>query len=450
MRLAVDQIANAVGGHLSSGQGGRAYINGVSTDSRSIKAGALFLPIVGDNFDGHDFISSAIEKGAAIVLTEPGKMPVDFPHIVVKNTRKALLDLAAFYLELVRPKVVGITGSAGKTTLKDMIAGVLAKKYRTKKTIGNFNNDIGLPLSVFNLQDSDEVIVLEMGMNHAGEIAPLSLAAKPDIAVITNIGDAHIENFENREGILHAKLEIVEGLGKNGCVFFNGDDPLLTGKIAAKKTSGLNVYYPKSENIILAKSFGLLGTECHFNWQNTDVYLAVPVPGSHMVTNALLATAVCLELGCSPEDITAGFLEFEPSAGRLNIVKSKGMTIINDIYNSSPDALKGSLRVLSEQSGRKVAILGDMLELGHMAEVRHEEAGVYAAELGVDVLITSGELARHVHESFAKATKKGTALHFESKNDFMAKKDDILLCGDIVLVKASRGAKFEEIMETLI
>ena len=450
MRLAINQIAEAVGGHAGLFGDGNRCIRSVSTDSRSIQSGALFVPIVGDNFDGHDFIPQAIEKGAGVVLAEHGRMPMDFPHIIVECTRKALLRLAAYYLKLIGPKVIGITGSAGKTTLKDMIASILTKKFRTKKTIGNFNNDIGMPLSVFELRDLDEVIVLEMGMNHAGEIAPLSLAAEPDIVVITNIGDAHIENFENREGILHAKLEIIEGLKKTGCAFFNGDDPLLTGSIAQKKTAGLSVFYPNSANIVCAKSQGLMGTECHFNWQNTDVHVNVPLPGSHIVTNALLTTAVCLGLGCTPEDIAAGFKDFEPSAGRLNITNTGGMTIINDIYNSSPDALKGSLRILAEQSGRKVAILGDMLELGHMAVVRHKEAGEFVAELGIDVLITSGDLAKYIHESYAAASEKGIALHFDTKGDFIAKKDDVLIEGDTVLVKASRGAKFEEIMVSLI
>ena len=452
MRLAINQIVEAVGGTVSKPPGVNSFIENISTDSRNIISGALFVPIVGDNFDGHDFIASAIEKGAALVLSEPGKIPtdIDFPHIIVKNTRKALLDLAGYYLKIISPKIIGITGSAGKTTLKDMIAAILTKKFKTKKTIGNFNNDIGMPLSVFKLEDSDEVIVLEMGMNHAGEIAPLSRAAKPDIAVITNIGDAHIENFENREGILHAKLEIIEGLKKTGCVFLNGDDPLLTGPIAGSKTSGLTVFYPSCKDIITSKPLGLLGTECHFNWSNTDVHVTVPLPGSHMVTNALLATAVCLRLECSPENITEGFKDFQTSAGRLNIINADGKTIISDVYNSSPDALKSSLRVLSEQNGRKVAIIGDMLELGHMAVVRHKEAGEFVAELGIDVLITSGELAKHIYENFLSASKTGVAIHFETKADFIAMKDEVLQRGDTILIKASRGAKFEEITECLI
>ena len=452
MRLAINQIVNAVKGQANLPHDDELFIESISTDSRSIKAGALFVPIVGDKFDGHDFIPFAIEKGAVCVLTEAGKMPknMDFPHIVVKNTRKALLGMAAFYLEHVGTKVIGITGSTGKTTVKDMIASILTKKYRTKKTIGNYNNDIGMPLSVFTLEPSDEIIVLEMGMNHAGEIAPLSRAAKPDIAVITNIGDAHIENFKNREGILHAKLELIEGLKKTGCAFFNGDDPLLTGPIAREKTYKTTMHYPKSENIVATKPLGLLGTECHFNWKKTEVKVTVPLPGSHMVTNALLATAVCLELGCSPEDIAAGFKNFETSAGRLNIISSGSKTIINDVYNSSPDSLKGSLTILSEQTGRKVAIIGDMLELGHMAEKRHIEVGIFAAEIGIDVLITSGKYAKSIHESYVEVSKKGTAMHFETKAEFFAKKNEILFDGDVILIKASRGAKFEEITESLI
>ena len=457
MRLAISQIAPATHGYakLASANekdGQDIFITSISTDSRSIKSGALFVPIVGESFDGHDFITQAAEKGAVCVLTQSGKMQsgIDIPYIEVNCTRKALLDLAAFYLQLVGPKVIGITGSAGKTTLKDMIASVLEKKYRTKKTIGNFNNDIGMPLSVFALEVGDEVIVLEMGMNHAGEITPLSRAAKPDIAVITNIGDAHIENFKNREGILHAKLEILDGLKKTGCAFFNGDDPLLTGHIAAGKTSGLNAFYPNNSHIIAKKSLGLMGTECRFIWKNTEVHVVVPLPGDHMVKNALLAAAVCLELGCSPENICAGFTDFQTSSGRLNILHAGGKTIINDVYNSSPDALKNSLLVLSEQSGRKAAILGDMLELGHMAEIRHKEAGEFAAELGLDVLITSGELARFIHESYKASHGKGIAIHLESKVDFGKVKDDVLQDGDTVLIKASRGAKFEEITEIFL
>ena len=450
MRLTVSQVVNAVSGETNIPSGEGFFVGSISTDSRSIKAGALFVPIVGENFDGHNFIPQAIEKGAVYVLSEPGKMSIDIPHIIVKDTRKALLDLAEHYLEFIGAKVVGITGSAGKTTLKDMIAGILAQKFKTKKTIGNFNNDIGMPLSVFTLEASDEAIVLEMGMNHAGEISPLSRAAKPDIAVITNIGDAHIENFENREGILHAKLELLEGLKKTGCAFLNGDDPLLTGPIAAKKTYGLTVFFPSSENIIAVKSLGLMGTECHFNWQDTDVWVRVPLPGSHMVTNALLATAVCLELGCTPDNIATGFMDFQTSAGRLNIINANNKTIISDVYNSSPDALKSSLRILSEQRGRKVAILGDMLELGHMAVQRHKEAGIFAAEIGIDVLITSGDMAKHIHDSYTSVSTKGTALNFESKSDFIEKKNEILIDGDIILIKASRGAEFEEITESLV
>ena len=425
-------------------------IKSISTDSRNIQKDALFVPIVGERFDGHDFIGQAVNLGALCVLTEK-KLEGSQPYILVKCTRQALLDIASFYITLFDVRVVGLTGSAGKTTTKDMIASVLAKKYRTKKTIGNFNNDIGMPLSIFTLEEGDEVIVLEMGMNHAGEIRKLTYAAKPDVAIITNIGDAHIENFKNRTGILHAKLEIVEGLKKDGSVFLNGDDPLLTGEIAAKKTEGLRVFMPGKENIKNVKPMGLSGSECRFSIGGQDVNVAVPLPGSHMVANALLASAVCLFLGVSPGDITRGFEDYMPTEGRLNVVRAKNRTIISDVYNASPDSVKNALQVLSKECGRKVAILGDMLELGSFAKARHEEVGSYAAELGIDVLVAVGDLAKYFYEGFASYVVPGRNLYiFPTKGDFFVEIDEILLDDDVVLVKASRGAKFEEITERLI
>jgi UDP-N-acetylmuramoyl-tripeptide--D-alanyl-D-alanine ligase len=243
MNIQISEIISAVGGRLLNDGDVQAVVTSISTDTRTIKDGALFVPIVGENFDGHDYIAQASEKGAICVLTERQSQPTDtpFPLIYVSCTRRALMNLANYYRRKHNIKVVAITGSAGKTTTKDMIADILSQKFRTKRTIKNFNNEIGMPLSIFQLEAGDEVLVLEMGMNHANEIHELSLAGVPDIAVITHIGDAHIENFENREGILHAKLEIVDGLREGGTVVLNGDDPLLTGQIAAEKTASFNV-----------------------------------------------------------------------------------------------------------------------------------------------------------------------------------------------------------------
>ena len=254
MKLSIDSIVKACGGRLlsSKSEAMDTIITSVSIDTRTMTPGSLYVPFVGARVDGHDYLQIAAENGAVCAFTEKEIRAEDagIPLIYVSSTRRALMDLAGYYRRLHHIKVVAITGSAGKTTTKDMIACVLARKFKTKKTLGNFNNEIGLPLSIFQLTHSDEVLVLEMGMNHANEIHALSLTGAPDIAVITHIGDAHIENFTNREGILHAKLEIVDGLKPGGTVILNGDDPLLTGEIAAEKTALFEVLCPSSKNIL--------------------------------------------------------------------------------------------------------------------------------------------------------------------------------------------------------
>ena len=444
MNLTIQEIARAVNGRLLHNID-TPPVTSVSTDSRNIAPGALFVPIVGETFDGHDYISAAATGGAVCTLSERD-MPSDIPLILVESTRRALMELAGYYRRLINPTVVAITGSAGKTTTKDMIADILARKYKTKKTMGNFNNDIGLPRSIFQLEKGDEVLVLEMGMNHAMEIHELSLTGAPDIAVITHIGDAHIENFENREGILHAKLEIVDGLKPGGTVILNGDDPLLTGPIAARKVEPFTVQYPGSQNIVSAEPAGLQETDCRFNWRGHDIKVKIPLPGAHMVMNALLAAAVGVEMGLSPEEISKGFDDFTPPGGRLTVEKIGGMTVINDAYNANPAAMRESIKILCRQPARKVAILGDMFELGHVARARHEEIGAFAAEMGIDLLVAVGTLARFMYDAFPHGDKK---LYFSTVDEFLQNRDGLLHPGDVVLVKASRGMAFERIVEAL-
>ncbi|MCL1843591.1 MAG: UDP-N-acetylmuramoyl-tripeptide--D-alanyl-D-alanine ligase [Defluviitaleaceae bacterium] len=452
MKLDVREIINAVGGRLLCEDGKQPenspLVTSISTDTRAIKPGALFVPITGERFDGHDYIAQAIDGGAVCVFTEKQNSPVSkIPLVFVNSTRRALMDLADYYRRKHNVKVVAITGSAGKTTTKDMIADILSQKYKVKRTIKNFNNEIGMPLSIFQLEDDDEVLVLEMGMNHANEIHELSLVGAPDIAVITHIGDAHIENFANREGILHAKLEITDGLRTDGTVILNGDDPLLTGPVTAEKVSAYKVLYPSSKNILAAKPIGFQETRCTFIWRDKEINLTVPIPGSHMVMNALLASVAALELGCSPAQITKGFENFIPPEGRLNIFEANEMLIIDDVYNANPASMIEALKVLCRKESaqrRRIAILGDMNELGHAAKERHLETGAFAAESGLDLLITIGSLSRHIYEGFNNPAK---SLHFAELSDFHH--ESILKQGDIVLVKASRGMAFEEIIKTL-
>ena len=459
MELNINEVVKAVGGRLighNLDDFEKPLIVNVSTDTRKITKGSLFVPIVGERFDAHDYIPAAAEQGAICAFTEKENLAgtVNIPLIYVASTRRALLDLAGYYRRMHDITVVAITGSAGKTTTKDMIYHVLSRKYKTKKTLGNFNNEIGLPLSIFQLEKDDEVLVLEMGMNHAGEIHELSLTGAPDIAVITHIGDAHIENFENREGILHAKLEIVDGLRSSGTVILNGDDPLLTGEISKEKTGLFEVLYPSAENILKSEAVGIQESRCHFNWQGVNMELTVPIPGAHMVMNALLAAAVGVKMGVTAEDIAQGFEDFTPASGRLTVETANDMTIINDVYNANPAAMAEAIKILCKQTARKVAILGDMSELGHVAEARHRETGQFAAEAGVDLLIAIGELSRHMYEGFLESNPvgnnpSGKAMHLSNSDEFLAQWRDILKPGDVVLVKASRSMAFENITNTL-
>jgi UDP-N-acetylmuramoyl-tripeptide--D-alanyl-D-alanine ligase len=362
--------------------------------------------------------------------------------VYVADTRRALMDLAGYFRRLHNVRVAAVTGSAGKTTAKDMMASIFARVYRTKKTIGNFNNDIGMPLSIFRLAPEDEMLVLEMGMNHAGEIRKLSLAGAPDVAIITFIGDAHIENFENREGILHAKLEIVEGLRPGGKVILNGDDPLLTGPIAREKTAGLHVMYPSSDNILEAVPIGLTGTRCVFEWKGVTVPVTVPLPGMHMVKNALLAAVAALEMGVPPQEVTRGFDDFAPPAGRLTVEALAGMTVINDVYNANPQAMNEGIAVLCKEAGRRVAILGDMAELGHVAQARHHEVGCAARATGIDMLIAIGPLSKSIAEGYGAG-----AVHFDTAAQFLDEWRSLLQAEDVVLVKASRSMAFEKIID---
>jgi len=413
-------------------------IKGVAIDSRGDVEGCLFVPLVGENFDGHDYIDMALQKGAAYALTER-----DGPGIKVENTLKALQDLAVYARNRFTGAVVAITGSAGKTTTKEMVASVLSQKYNTLKTQGNLNNHIGLPLTLLRRQDDHEAMVLEMGMNHMGEISVLSKIGKPTICLITNIGDAHIENLGSREGILKAKSEIFEGLTQGGTVILNGDDPLLFGlpKVAQ---AGKTIYcHMEKEAGIYATNIsrkGLRGISCLVNWNEESIEVEIPLPGDHMIMNALMAFAVGLETGMKPQQIAEGIKKFKPTGHRMAISQVNEMTIVNDTYNASPSSMKAAIEMLADSGkGRKVCILGDMFELGDHAEAMHKEVGEFAAEKKIDLLITIGTLSSHMNGN----------IHFPSKEAFLKEWRKHVQAGDIILIKASRGMALESIAEEM-
>ncbi|MCX7615534.1 MAG: UDP-N-acetylmuramoyl-tripeptide--D-alanyl-D-alanine ligase [Clostridiales bacterium] len=445
-KLYLSKVANWVGGVL---HGTDCELFSVSTDTRTIEAGSLFIPLKGDRFNGHSFIGEAVEKGAAAFFSEESNIETTVPYVVVLDTNQALLTLAERYKAQFPVKTVGITGSVGKTTTKEMTASVLSQKYKTLKTEGNFNNLIGLPLTVIKLDQSYEATVLEMGMSNFGEISQLTKVAKPDIAVITAVGVAHIEFLGSREGILKAKLEILEGLKEGGSAVLNGDEPLL---YRLKGTLPQNtVYYGwgNPECDITAFDIDETSTGLSFTVKANELEFRVNlnVPGMHNVNNALAAVACGLHFGLSTEEIQEGLLSFRNVGMRQNIYQKNGFTIIEDCYNASPDSVIAALGVLKniETDGRRFSILGGMRELGDYAKKGHIDCGAVSAGIA-DFLYVFGENAEFYVEGAKKAGMDKSHIRcFNTKNDLAEDLIQTARPGDVLLFKGSRAMKMEEV-----
>lgn len=448
--ITLEAIAKAVNGKISDEKYNNIIIENITTDTRKIAEGDLFIPLKGENFDGHNFIQQAFESGALCCLSAEN-IETYKPCIYVSDTRVALRDLAEYYISLFNIHVVGITGSVGKTTTKDMIASVLMQKYNVLKTEGNFNNEIGLPLTVFRITDDTEVVVLEMGMNSFGEIHNLSKIAKPDIAVITNVGVSHIENLGSREGILKAKCEIFDYIKNNGTAILNIDNDML--KTLEGKTSFKTLWYGiENKKDIYADNIVKNGVEsisCDIHMNNEMFNVCIPVPGEHMVLNAMAAALVGKTLDISISEIKRGIEEFVPTKMRMAVFKTKnGTTLINDAYNANPVSMKASIDVLSGVEGEKIAILGDMFELGDFAEKMHYDTGVYAAQKNIDKIICIGNISKSMYEGAVSLGEN--AFYFETQEDFFENGFEKLINkGATVLVKASRGMHFEKTAEKI-
>lgn len=453
----LNTVAKAVHGKLCNALfADNLLINGVCIDTRDNLKDKLFIPLAGKNVDGHSFINTAYENGATCILTEV-EINTNKPYILVKSTFQALKDFAKYYRTLFNIPVIAITGSVGKTTTKDLTHSILSKKYRTLKTEGNFNNEIGLPLTIFRLDHSIEVLVLEMGMNNFGEINNLSEIAKPSICLITNIGEAHIENLGSREGILKAKSEIFNYMDKNGCVILNGDDNMLI-KLKDKLDKPYFYYLnKKSDKFFTAydiKYNGIKGTSCIIKILDDEFIVNIPISGEYMVYNSLAASVVGKVLGLTNKQIQKGIESFKPSKNRMDIININGYTLINDVYNSSPTSVKSAINALYNHNGRKVCILGDMLELGKYANTMHYEVGIYAIEKGIDLLICIGNLSYKTYEGANEQLKKlginnQDIMYFKTKEDFLMEGTALLNKDDTILIKASRGMQFEDIIEKL-
>lgn len=425
-------------------------VSSVVIDSRKIQKGSLFIAIKGARVDGHDLIPQAIEAGALCALSEKDLGDVPFSYILVDSCRQALKDLAEHYRRSLDIKVVGISGSVGKTSTKEMIASVLSQKYRVLKTEGNFNNEIGLPLTVFHIREEHEIAVLEMGISDFGEMTRLAKIARPDICVITNIGCAHLEQLKSRDGILKAKTEMLDYMNPEGQIVFNGDDDKLNsftpGNGILPVYFGLNAGCSfRAEQV---EDQGLRGTDAVFVTPDSRFTAHISIPGGHMVYNAMAGTAVGRILGLTDEQIKAGIEALVPLAGRSHLIETKKFTIIDDCYNANPASMKASLDVLAKAGAQTAAILGDMGELGTDWKKLHREVGEYAAGLGIQTLVCIGEMSAKIAEG-AQSSGAENVSHYASKEAFFADLNQILKSGDAILVKASHMMGFSEIVERL-
>ena len=425
-------------------------VAGVTIDSRKVEKDFLFVAINGERFNAHQFIPDTIEKGALCVVSHEDLGDTDYPYILVEATGQALLDIAKLYRDSFDVKVVGITGSVGKTSTKEMIASVLAQKYNVHKTQGNFNNECGLPLTIFEMNEEHQVSVLEMGINHFGEMRKLSTVASPDICVITNIGVAHLEFLKTREGIMQEKTQMFQDMKPDGSVVLNGDDPLLSTIGPVKGSDPIFYGLDLDKNAVYAtdvEPLGLKGTSCTIHLPEGSFSCVVPIPGIHMVSNALAGSAVGSKLGLTTEEIKRGIESLPSIPGRNHIIQTDRLILLDDCYNANPVSMKASLDVLNMGIGRKVAVLGDMGELGPDYAALHRSVGEYAAEIGIDLVCAIGPMSKEIAEGAASDGTK--ALWFETKADFLAQTKDILKDGDNVLIKASHGMEFPEIVEAL-
>jgi len=410
---------------------------GVSIDTRTLALHDLYVAIRGTNYDGHDFTADAVARGAYCCVAE---YEVAEPHILVEDTLAALHAIALAYRRRFEIAVIGVTGSVGKTTVKEMLFSVLSQRYATHKSRENQNNHIGVPLTLLGITPAHEVAIVEMGTNHFGEIATLARITEPTICVLTNIGEAHIEYFETREGIFREKTAMLGHMRPGGIVVVNGDDDML-GALQGAVTYGLG-----RDNAVRAvelESHGLGGISFTAHYFGQSLRATLPSPGEHMVRNALCAVALGYQLGLTAEEIARGLGSYRPPAGRMYIQDTGRFTLLNDAYNASPSSMRAAINVLAGEAGRKVCIFGDMLELGESAPAYHADIGRYAAAHNVDLLLCVGTLAKH-------AADQPNARWFATQEELIAALPELLRDGDTILVKASFGMQLKHTVQAIL
>lgn len=448
-KMTLREVAQALG--VSPEAYGDREITDITIDSREAGEGFLFFAIKGDRFDAHDFVADVLAKGAvAAVCSRPIEGAAADRIIPVADTRAAFLALAKYYRSKFDIPVVGLTGSVGKTTTKEMVASVLSQKYKTLATQGNFNNEIGLPKMCFRLDGSYEAAVLEMGMSGFGEISRLTDTARPTVGIITNIGVCHIEMLGSREGILKAKMEILEGMSPDAPLIINGDNDLLPGGVKGIPNPvivcGITCDNADCRAEDIVQNRDSMSFVIHYRGERYPVEL--PAVGMHNVYNACIAFACGMLLGVTPEQAVRGLSAYVPAGMRQKIVRRGGLTVIEDCYNASPDSIKAALRVLADfDCQRRIAVLGDMKELGSYSRTAHLECGRAAAERRIDVLLAYGPEAKAYIEGAGNGVP--TALYFDDKQALTKALCGMLADGDAVLFKASRAMKLEEIIQSV-
>jgi UDP-N-acetylmuramoyl-tripeptide--D-alanyl-D-alanine ligase len=453
-KLTPDIVAAAVGGRYVGPESGRHVpITSVVRDDRDVTAGSLFVCIRGERVDGHDFAARAFESGAACCLcqrTPPNAE--EKPHILVASTLDALRDLGEYYRKLLDIPVVGVTGSVGKTTAKEMIAAALSTRYNVLKTPENLNNEIGVPLTLLSIQEEHEVAVIEMGISDFGEMRRIARMVRPDICVITAIGHSHLENLGNLEGVLRAKAEVFEYMTPKGLAVLNGDDGLLaqydpgvpvvtfgTGENCAFRAESVR---QRMEGAEPAVEFTVTHGDARFDAQ-------VRAFGTHLVLGALAAAAVGHALNVPDDEIARGLLDFTPVGRRARVAHTGYITIIDDCYNANPSSMRAAISSLSTLEGRKVALLGDMFELGEESDNLHREIGEFAARCGIDCLICCGQKAECIYKGLISTGAEIEAWHFPLKGALLNVLPSLIREGDNVLVKASHGMHFEDLVQAL-
>ena len=457
--LTVKEIAIAVGAINDTNQWSDREITSVNFDTRKLVKGSLFVPLLGTN-DGHHFILKAVENGAAVSLWSkslndlPLELEQEFPVIQVNDTLKALQDLAAFYLTKVAPKVVGITGSNGKTTTKDMTDAVLSSQYRVHKTQGNFNNHIGLPITILEMPIETEVVILEMGMSRAGEIKVLSDLAKPDVAIITMIGESHIEFFGSRAGIADAKMEICSGLKENGVLIYPGEEPLLQEKVTVLKESQLKTFGTSPENDLYPLEIDAQMNRTSFiTNERPDLVVNLPVLGTYNVNNALAALMAGMTLGIPIEKSAPKLAQFQLTKNRTEWLKGiNDSSILNDAYNANPTAMKAVLDNFSTftNTGKKIVVLGDMLELGDQSSELHLRVKDSLDPARIEKVILYGEQMTVLYEALKGTFDEESLFHFIGAKEPLIKfVEKQINPGDYILIKSSLGTDLLSVVRSL-